>query len=133
MTLFFNILRLESETNNDPTYIVKALEKYYQGRIYPTSIKEKYKPITGLQGKSFILKPEPLFSKLNVDIIHIAHYIRLAGRRNYLDYKHFNQRSLDLSLFPDLDFDTLKYNPLLEIAGNQLKFKFEEITNGNQL
>lgn len=125
--LFYNLLLLEEATQCNPEYLVVALEKLWKGVHYPKNIQEKYKPIVGLhRGASFLLKPKPLFEDKSVDIYHKAHYIRLAGRRNYQLYKLYKVKSLDLSMYPDLDLIAISSNPLLNITNKQIHFKYEE-------
>lgn len=127
MTLFFNLGTLELHTGNDPEYMLAALEKFYNGITIPQSAKEKYKPIKQLQaGSSFLLNPEPLFKDHITDPIYKAQYIRLAGRRNYLDYKTQGRKTLDLTLYVDINLSTIKYNPLITTQNNRLLFKYEE-------
>ena len=127
MTLFFNLGILELHTNNDPEYMLVALEKFYKGITIPKTAKEKYKPIKQLQaGSSFLLNPESLFNDRITDPIFKAQYIRLAGRRNYIDYKKLGIRSLDLTFYVDINLITIKYNPLITAHNNALLFKYEE-------
>lgn len=127
MALFFNLKTLEEDTKCDPEYLVQALLLFYRGVTIAKNNKQKYKPLAKLTtGKSFILNPDPLFSNKSVDSVYKAQYIRLAGRRDYNLFIHYGIRTLDLTLYPDLDFTALKSNPLLTIANKQIKFKYEE-------
>lgn len=127
MTLFFNLSTLELHTNNDPEYMLAALEKFYRGITIPKSAKEKYKPIKELQaGSSFLLNPKALFKDQITDPIFRAQYIRLAGRRNYLHYKTLGIKTLDLTLYVDINLSTIKHNPLITAQNNKLLFKYEE-------
>lgn len=124
---FFNLNILESQTNNDPKHLVEVLKKAWQGRTIPKNIKEKYKPIPQvIPGTSFLVNPKALFLDRTTQIVHKAQYIRLAGRRNYLLYKLKLQTYLDLTLYPDLNLEIIKHNPLLTIQKNNLRFKYEE-------
>jgi hypothetical protein len=130
MALFFNIEVLEAETQGDPEYLITALEHWYKGRRYKKNTKEKYKPLTKpLWGDSFILNPRELFQDRLTDINYIAQYISLAGRRDYLLYRKYGVRYLDLSFFPDIIVN-LHQNPLLIPKNKQLYFKYEELQNG---
>lgn len=134
MILFWNLSILEEDTLCDPEYLVVALYKFYKGVRYSKNIKEKHKPLTRLcAGSSFLLNPEGFFNNKTADIGYRAQYIRLAGRRDFTTYKAYGIRSLDLTLYPDLDLAQLKSNPLLTIANKQIYFKYEELKNGNQL
>lgn len=127
MTLFFNLRVLEEDTGCDPVYLVIALQKFYKGITIPKYSREQYKPLKRLSaGSSFILNPEPFFNDKSVDSVYKAQYIRLAGRRDFNLYKQYGIKSLDLTLYPDLDLKNLKSNPLLTIANKQIQFKHEE-------
>ena len=126
MTLFFNLNTLEEDTLCDPIYLVTALEKFYRGQTLPKNSKETYKPLRRLtSGYSFLLNPDDFFKDKSSDPIHKAQYIRLAGRRDYQQFKQYGIKSLDLSLYPDLDLQAISHNPLLTIANKQLHFKYE--------
>lgn len=125
-TLFFDLQILEEDTLCNPDYLVIGLYKFYKGIYYPKSSKELYKPIRRLKtGPAFLLNPDPLFDT-SLDTVYKAQYIRLAGRRDYSLYKTFGIKSLDLSMYPDLDFKNIGRNPLLTIANKQITFKYEE-------
>jgi len=128
MTLFFNLKILEQDTQCDAEYIVEALHKFYLGVTIPKNVHEKYKPLQRLRtGSSFLLKPEPFFKNTGIDSAYRAQYIRLAGLRNYGLYKTHGIKSVDLTLYPDIDLQKIKSNPLLIIANKQIKFIHEEI------
>lgn len=132
MTLFFNILVLEQETLCDPYYMVQALKLYWQKRSLPKNSRSVYKPIQKpLAGSSFLLNPESFFNDKTTDIRYLAQYLRLAARRDYSLYKSHRLKYLDLTYFSDLNLPALESNPLLEITNKQIKFKYEELTNGN--
>lgn len=134
MILFFNILVLEQETLCDPYYMVQALRLYWQKRSIPKNSKSVYKPIKkSLAGSSFLLNPESFFDDKTTDVRYLVQYLRLAARRDYSLYKSHRIKYLDLTYFSDLNLDALESNPLLEITNKQIKFKYEELTNGNQL
>lgn len=134
MVLFFNILVLEQETLCDPYYMVQALRLYWQKRSIPKNSKSVYKPIQkSLAGSSFLLNPESFFDDKTTDIRYLAQYLRLSARRDYSLYKSHRIKYLDLTYFSDLNLPALEQNPLLEITNKQIKFKYEELTNGNQL
>ena len=133
MTLFFNLELLELKTGTDSYKFVESLRLHYLKRTIPRSKNDKVKPIVGLHGHSFILNPEPLFDVKRIDLVHKVQYIKLAARRNYLNYKLYGHKHLDLSYFPDLMVDAIKYNPLLYTNENKLYFKYEELTNGIKL
>ncbi len=127
MVLFFNLDTLEQDTHGDPEYLVQALYKFYKGRHIPKHSQEQYKPLKRLKaGTSWLLNPEDFFNDKTVDSAYRAQYIRLAGRRDYQQYKIYGTKSLDLTLYPDINYKVISTNPLLTIANNQIYFKYEE-------
>jgi len=110
----FSLSKLESMANASQVQLVELLEDYYKGF--------KYK----LAGNSFLINPGQLFFDRNVDILFKAQYIQLAGRRSYQQYKDLGHKHLDLSYFPDLNLQAIKYNTLLIIENNKIYFKYEE-------
>jgi len=110
----FSLSKLENMTNSNQIKLVELLEYYYKGF--------KYK----LAGNNFLINPAELFFDRNTDILFKAQYIRLAGRRSYQQYKDLGYKHLDLSYFPDLNLQIIKYNPLLTIKNNKIYFKYEE-------
>lgn len=127
MVMFFNLNTLEEETLCDPIYLVTALHKFYKGQRLPKNIREVHKPIAKLKaGFSFLLNPTDLFNDKSTDPIYKAQYIRLAGRRDYQLYKQYGIKYLDITLYPDLDIDAVRYNPLLNITNKQINFIYEE-------
>ncbi len=127
MTLFFNFNVLLRDTLDDAEYMVEALRKFYLGITIPKNKHEKYKPLPRLKaGSSFLLQPEPFFNNTGIDSAYRAQYIRLAALRNYGLYKTYQIKSVDLTLYPDIDLNKIKSNPLLTIANKQIKFIHEE-------
>lgn len=127
MALLFNLFKLEQATQCDPEKLVKTLELWFNKKIIPKNRYTKVKPILDLVGNNFLLNPAPLFADKTTDIAFRAQYIRLAGRRDYYQYKYYNSLYLDLSYFLDIDIDAIKSNPLLTIETNKIHFKYEEI------
>lgn len=124
MTLFFDINKLEKEADGNDLKFMQILEDHYIVRTKHTLPKLKYKPING---KSWLLNPQPLFNKHIADIAYIVQYVKLAGRRDYLLYKLYNQISLDRSYYPTLNIDNISRNPLLFITQTHVHFKYETI------
>lgn len=125
MTLFFNIQELEKAAGSDSFRFLELLKRFYLKKL-PKRIE---KPIN-LVGSSFILNPEPLFYE-TVDIGYVIQYIRLAARRDYLLYKQFGTVSLPRSFFPDIDYNSIKHNPLIKITEDQIFFIYENKDNQN--
>jgi hypothetical protein len=111
----FNLAKLEKLAKGDAVKIVEILEDYYKGFDYDLS-----------SGSSFLIKPAQLFFDTTADILFKAQYIQLAARRSYQQYKDLGINYLDLSYFPDLNLDAIKYNPLLITENNKIYFKYEE-------
>lgn len=123
MALFFNLEILESESNCDPKLMLSMLERHYGKKLIPKNNRDRNN-YRNLAGNSFLLNADSLFSD-TTDIAFKAQYIRLAGRRDYSLYKFYNATYLDLSYFKDIDLDTIKQNPLLNINNNKIHFKYE--------
>lgn len=124
--LLFNLNTLEQETECDPEKLVKTLELYYNKKTIPKTRYAKIKPIANLVGNSFLLHADRLFADRSTDIGFKAQYIRLAGRRDYYQFKYYSVTYLDLSYFADINLPALKNNPLLTITENKIYFKYEE-------
>lgn len=121
MTLFFDILTLESESKNDPKSMLTLLKQWlYKDNPYSKPIKKS------LSGHSYLLNPKPLLYDTVTDPIYKVQYIKLAGRRDYTNYKLFKAKYLDLTLYPDINLSAIKSNPLITITNNKIYFKFEE-------
>lgn len=125
MTLRFNLNILEEASSCNAQELVELLKLHFNKKLVPKSSLAR-KPITNLQGFSFLLNPGPLFADKYTDLIFKAQYIRLAGRRDYAQYKYYGNKYLDLTFFSDIDISSIRYNPLLTIADNKIYFKYEE-------
>lgn len=123
MTLFFNLELLEAESECDPKLMLSMLERHASGKIFPKNARDKIS-YCNLSGYSFLLDAQSLFDDTS-DIAHKAQYIRLAGRRDYSQYKLHKILHLDLSYFKDINLDSIKYNPLIQIEQNNIYFKYE--------
>lgn len=127
MALLFNLYTLEQATQCDPEKIVVTLELWFNKKIFPKNRYTKVKPLLNLSGNNYLLNPAPLFNDKTTDVAYKAQYIRLAGRRDYFQYKYYNTKYLDLSYYTDINLDAIKTNPLLTITDNKIHFKYEEI------
>ena len=114
-TFIFNYNKLEQLARSDAIKIVEILEDYYKGFDYNLS-----------GGSSYLVKPAQLFFDPSTDILFKSQYIQLAARRSYQHYKDLGYKHLDLSYYPDLNLQAIKYNPLLTINNNKIYFKYEE-------
>lgn len=126
MALYFNLALLEDKTQCDPKNLFELLRLHYSKKTIPKNNRSR-KPLVNLSGTSFLLNPATLFNDKSTDIIFKAQYIRLAGRRDYAQYRYYGTKYLDLSFFSDINLDTLKHNPLLTIKQNKIYFKYEEL------
>ena len=118
MTLFYNFELLSKKAKGNPTKMVGLLNKFYLERKNKTYIT------TNLSGKAFILNPEDLFSSKENDI-YKAQYIILASKRDYFLYTKYGITSLQLSYYPDINIEKIKYNPLLNITKTDIGFLYE--------
>lgn len=124
MTLFFNLKTLEEQSGSDPNKFMAMLEYHYTKKI--PRLYARYKPSkVSLHGHSFILNPSPLFAT-SVDLLYVIQYIKLAALRDYALYKLYSYKGLQVSYFPDINLQTIQYNPLLNITKTEIFFKFED-------
>jgi hypothetical protein len=110
----FSLDKLQTLAKGDAIKLVEILEEYYKGFYI------------NLNGTSYLTSPGQLFFDRNTDILFKSQYIQLAARRSYQQYKDLGYKHLDLSYYPDLKIDAIKYNPLITIDNNKLYFKYEE-------
>lgn len=126
--LFFNLEILMKATASDPSYTVEALRKLHDKVFLPRSTLAKHPPVLGLGGGySYLLNPKEIFRDKSTDILFKSQYIQLAARREYLDYKLYKNKYLDLSLFPDIVVSKVRSNPLILISNDKIYFKYEEM------
>lgn len=131
MTLFFDIQKLEKQAKGSDLKFLEILENHYQISSLKKSSFKKFKSINGT---SYLLNPQALFTlSRSIDISYIVQYVRLASKRLYNDYAMFNEIGLNITFYPDIDLNLLKYNPLLKITNKYIYFKFEEIYYGTKL
>lgn len=121
---FFNLKTLEEASCNNSNEFMLRLWYHCTKRLPKNDKHLKYvKP--NLHGTSFLLNPQALFDDKNTDILYKVQYVKLAARRDYLLYEQYAYKGLQTSFFPDLIYDSIKYNPLLEITKTDILFKFE--------
>ena len=118
MTLFYNLELLSKKSKGNPTKMVELLNRYYTEKSNNTYVS------TNLQGKGFILNPVGLFSSKENDI-YKAQYIILASKRDYFLYTKYGITTLQLSYYPDINIEKIKYNPLLTITKTEIGFLHE--------
>ena len=124
MTVFFNLQTLEAQSCNDSNKFMAMLEYHYSKKL--PSKYSKYKPSkVSLSGNSYLLNPVDLFNDKSTDILYKLQYVKLAGRREYSLYKLYKSKSLQLSYYPDIIYDAIKHNPLLQITQSEILFKYE--------
>jgi len=125
MALFFNLQALEAQSGTDAHKFMALLEYHYSKRL-PSKYSKYHPSKVPLNGTSYILNPLALFEDKSTDILYKLQYIKLAGRRDYSLYKLYKYKSLQLSYYPDIIYDTIKHNPLLTITPTEITFKYEE-------
>ncbi len=125
MACFFNLKTLEEASCNDSNAFMLRLWYHYTKALPKTQQHRRFTNVD-LKGDSFLLNPSPIFEDRNTDILFKVQYIKLAGRRDYHLYKQYKYKRLDTSYFPDLAYDSIKHNPLLEITTKEIIFKLEE-------
>lgn len=127
MTLFFNLETLTKKAQSDQ-FLVRALENAFNRKNIPKHPLSDHPYIPKvLEGTSFLLKPKELFNS-RYDYTFKAQYIKVAGCRSYYDYTMYGVTTLNIRLFPDLNIELLKNNPLIKINNNSktITFKLEE-------
>lgn len=133
MALFFNLKLLESQSTSNPEKLIALLRFHYEGKTIANK-RNKYNPSTkSLVGNSFILNPVPILYNKDTDPAYLSQYVKLAGRRDLSLFKLYRFIALDLSYYPDIDLNSIKTNPLLNISNHQIRFKFEEIYHGTKI
>ena len=125
MTIFFNLKTLEDASCNNSNEFLLRLWYHCTKSLPKTSKQIKY-TVPKLTGTSYLINYEDFFLDKNTDILFKVQYIKLAARRDYMLYKQYNYTGLQTSYFPDLIYDSIKYNPLLEIKPTEILFKFEK-------
>lgn len=120
MTIFFNLKTLLKISKGNPDKIMVLFNKYVK------EVKGHCSLTIDLRGSDFLLKPDILIKTPEYSNSDKAQYIVIAGKRNYLEYKKYGFKGLDLSYHIDIDTDKIKYNPLLTIKQNKIYLKFEE-------
>ena len=126
MTFFFNLGYLEKISCDHPTKFITLLENFYHKKM-PRQRKGINYSRTSMIGNSFLLNPEPLFKNKTIDILYIVQYIKLAARRDFILYKQYGVKALQLSYFPDINMEVIKTNPLLKITNTEIFFAYEEL------
>jgi hypothetical protein len=126
MALFFDINKLEEQSGNDTKLFLNMLY-FHWNKAIPLNKSNKFlRSKVSLIGNSYLLNPQDLFSDQFTDELFKVQYIKLAGRRDYSLYRMHKYCRLPTSYFPDLIYDSIKHNPLLEITQKEILFKYEE-------
>lgn len=121
--LFFNLKLLEDKARTDID-LYNALYNLYKNKTLKKSRLTKNLVIPNLgKGNSFLINPQSLFETKN--IVYASQYIKLAGRRSYMMYSNYGITHLDMSYYPDINLDIIKFNYLLNITNDKIYFKFE--------
>lgn len=125
MALFFDIVKLEEQSQNDTNRFLWMLYYHWNKAAPLTKYNQKLRSKVSLVGHSYLLNPKDFFADRHTDDLFRVQYIKLAGRRDYSLYKGYKYAGLQTSYFPDLIYDSLKHNPLLEITPTEILFKYE--------
>lgn len=125
MALFFNANILQQHSGSDPHKFMAMLE-YHYSKMLPNTYS-KYKPCpVSLAGYSYLLNPRPLFTDKTTDVLFKVQYIKLAALRDWNLYKLHKYKALQTSYYPDIKYDAIQSNPLLNITKSEIQFKYEE-------
>lgn len=120
--MFFDIDILTKQCKGDSITMLKMLENYYFKKI-PRSSKDVYGfAKVRLKGYTWLPNPEKLFSS-KADIRYKRQYLILRSKVNILMINEYGLDILDLSFYPDIDKESIRHNPLIEIKNNVLYFK----------
>lgn len=126
MALFFNIHTLEEQSCNDPKLFISMLYYHYNKAAPLTKHNRSLRSKVSLTGSSFLLNPSDFFKDQTTDILFRVQYLKLAGRRDFMLFKMHGYKKLNTTYYPDLIYDSIKYNPLLDITPSEISFKYEE-------
>lgn len=119
--MFFDINKLTKQARGNPSVMLKMLENVYRKKIPKNKRDMKYHPSSSISGDGFIENPEALFNS-KADPVYKVQYLILLSKRDYLLFKTYGIRDLDLSFFPDLNTDALRGNPLVTVTNTSIKF-----------
>ena len=112
--LKFDLYKLQQLAKNNAKELVVLLYKHNK------------RSNSKLLGSNYLINPDQFFYDRSIDILYKAQYIELAGRRSYQQYKDLGYKYLDLTYYPDLNKNAIKYNPIITIENNKIYFKYEE-------
>lgn len=124
--LIFDLNKLEEYADGNDVKMLWLLHKWYRDKDTVPRRGDKYflrGPLSG--GSSFLINPAPILLDKTTDPIYLAQYVKLAARRDLTMYKQFHATYLDISFYPDINLQNIKYNPLLDIKSNVINFKYE--------
>lgn len=125
MTFFFNIDNLERESCNNYSTFIELLDIAYYKKL-PSKRRKIRRIKLNLAGSSFILNLPPLLKAAKtLEPAFVVQYVKLCAKRDYMLYKLYGTKSLQLSYYPDIDFEAIKLNPLLSITKTEIHFKYE--------
>lgn len=126
MSLFFNIHLLEQFSEGNPVVMLDMLKDWFDKKLLAKNSKDPFVP-RNLRGSNFLLNPEKFLNDKVTDLYYKVQYLKLASLRNYYDYIEFGYKFLDITLYPDLNINAIRSNPLLKITNTKIYFKYEEI------
>lgn len=123
--LLFNVQKLETMAESNDRKFVWLLYKWWRDKDIIRRRNDPFTLTEHLSGTSFLTNAEDLFRNAK-EAAYMVQYIKLAGRRDLFLYNTYNTITLPLSYYSDLNLENLKRNPLLNIVGDNIHFKFEK-------
>lgn len=125
MITFFDFNSIKKEAKDSSKKFITILDVLHNKKL-PNLRTGVPHVRSKLSGSSFILNLSKLLENCkNYDPDHVVQYIELCSKRDYLLYKAYGIKELDLSFYPDIKLEVIKHNPLLHIVKNKIYFKYE--------
>ena len=125
MIFFFNLENLEAESCNNSVKFLTILDTIYYRRL-PNKRKGIPRIKRPIVGTSFILNlPTILYLRKTMDPAYLVQYVKLCARRDYMLYKQYGIKSVQLSFYPDINLEAIKTNPLINITKSEIHLKYE--------
>lgn len=128
--VIFDFKELKKASDRTGIALIDLLIYSKSGRL-PKTLRSKLLQVNKqkiLAGHSFLLN-ESVLADLTISPEYIEQYITLAAKRSYTLYKMYRYKRLPLSMYPDLNRNVIKYNPLLKCTDTELVFLPEEDIN----
>ena len=120
MSLFFDFKAVAKESKDNPFKMVELLREFMYNKLLRSDLRLKFR------GSSFLLQPDKILTDKLTDIQYIYQYIFLAAKRDYTLYKLYGITYLPLADFSDINLNSIRTNPLLNITHTEIQFKYED-------